>query len=456
MLQLKRTLILLLIALTTVSANAQELFNLQRCIEYALENNNKLKKSKLDYSKSIESRKEVMGSLLPQIMGMGNMNYNIQRARFIMPNFINEFLPPALQDPNASKYMTIEMGTNYSAGLGATLNQQILNFPLFNAIEIAKTAENLATLSLEMNEEDVIAQTANLYYALQATSFAAEQFKQSVKLIDRMLVVMEANYKNGLVRKVELDRLKVNRVNLATQQSAIENAVEIQKNLLKMQMGMDISQAIEIENFDLTIVDQSVHLLNPHSFQLDQLLPFQLIQQQQKIGNLQLKSARSELMPSLMLGVNYQYNILGDKLFGNDDSFTYPSSAIGLNLRVPIFAGMSKNAKLKSAQIELLKLKEDEQALNQSLNMAFQNAMLKLNDSKLTIEAQRQNMELAQEVFRVTEENYMHGIASLSDVLNANSALIQSQISYADALSSHMKAYIELRKANGTVKELVK
>jgi outer membrane protein TolC len=117
---------------------------------------------------------------------------------------------------------------------------------------------------------------------------------------------------------------------------------------------------------------------------------------------------------------------------------------------------MSKNAKLKGAQIELMKLREDEQSVRQSLTMAYQNALLKLSDSRQTIDAQRQNMELAAEVFRITEENYQQGLASMSDVLNANSSLIQSQISYADALSKYMAAYIELRKANGTIKELVK
>ncbi len=452
----KIVIILSLSILAILRVEAQEIFNLQRCIDYALENNSNLKKSKLELEKSFESRREIMGSLLPQISGSGSLNYNLKKAQFVMPNFVNEMLPPNMQDPNAAKYMTIEMGTNYSAGVGATLNQQILNFTLFNTLEIAKTAESMATLGVESKEEEVIAQTANIYYAVQSTAYAAEQFKQSIKLIDRMLVTMESNYQNGLVKKVDLDRLKVNRVNLSTQQSAIENAIDIQKNLLKLQMGMDMNQPIEIEEIDLAAFEQKVEAPQLQGFELTQLIPFQLIQQQHKIGHLQVKSVKSELLPSLMLGVNYQYNLLGDKLFGSDDSYSYPSSVIGLNLRIPIFSGMSKNAKLKGAQIELMKLREDEQSVRQSLTMAYQNALLKLNDSRQTIDAQRQNLELAAEVFRITEENYQQGLASMSDVLNANSSLIQSQISYADALGKYMAAYIELRKANGTIKELVK
>jgi outer membrane protein len=93
--------------------------------------------------------------------------------------------------------------------------------------------------------------------------------------------------------------------------------------------------------------------------------------------------------------------------------------------------------------------------LNQSLTMAYKNALLKLEDSRRTIEVQRENMKLAGEVYTISESNYMQGLASMSDVLNSNSSLIQSQVTYADALNNYMKAYIELRKANGSVKDLV-
>lgn len=435
--------------------HAQEIYDLQRCVKLALENNNNLKKSRLDLEKSLESSRELMGSLLPQVNGSGSFSYNLKKSQFVMPNFINDMLPPALQNPNADKYMTIEMGTNFSAGLGATLNQQLLNFTLFNTLEIAKTGEALAKLGVEAKEEDVVMQVANLYHAIQSTTYAAQQLEQSITLLDKMLATMETNYKNGLVKKVDVDRMRVNRVNVATQHSAIQSAVEVQKNLLRLQMGLEMNQPLSIEELDINFVVKYAETSYLQEFSLNQLTPYQLMQQQQRVGDLQVKSVKSELLPSLSLAANYQYNLLGDNLFKSSDNYSYPSSVIGLNLRIPIFAGMSKDAKLKGANLELKKLKEDEQALSQSLTMAYHNAVLKLQDSQHTIEAQRKNKELADEVFRITEENFRQGIASMSDVLNANASLIQSQISYADALSKYMTAYIELRKANGTIKELV-
>ena len=63
---------------------------------------------------------------------------------------------------------------------------------------------------------------------------------------------------------------------------------------------------------------------------------------------------------------------------------------------------------------------------------------------------------MAQEVLRVTESNYNEGISSLSDLLNASSSLIQAQMNYINALSSSVKACIDLKKADGTITDLTK
>ena len=57
-------------------------------------------------------------------------------------------------------------------------------------------------------------------------------------------------------------------------------------------------------------------------------------------------------------------------------------------------------------------------------------------------------------MLRVTESNYNEGLANLSDVLNASSSLIEAQMNYVNALSSGMKAYIDLKKADGSIKEI--
>ena len=435
---------------------AQQVYDLQGCLKFALENNHNIRKAQFDKEKSAQARQEILGALLPQVSGTGNLNYNIQKSRFIMPNFMNEFLPPGMQDPNAAKYMTIEMGTNFSAGIGAALNQQIFNLSLFNAVDIARTAEELTSLAAEAREEDVISQTANLFYAIQATEYAAGMFGRSIEIMDSVLISMETSYASGLIRKVDLDRLKVTRTNMSTQRASVINAVEVQKNLLKLQMGMDISEQLEIEKINPEIFDIQTNIGDFQDFDPNLQTSYKMLNRQQNLQQLQKKAAIYENFPVLTAMINYNYTGVSDEFFRGETNYWFGSSMAALNLRIPLFGGLSRSSKIKQANFELLKVREDEAILKQSLSMAHKNALLKLEDSRNAIQIQKANMAMAEEVYRVTERNYSQGIASMSDVLNSNSSLIQAQMSYADALNNFMKAYVELRKASGTIRELVR
>ncbi len=441
--------------LACLDLSAQQVYDLQNCLKFTLENNHNIRKTQFDREKSAQARREVIGALLPQINGSANLNDNLKKAQFIMPNFMNDFLPDSMRDPNAAKYMIIAMGTNYSTGIGATLNQQILNFSLFNTLEIVKTAENLSALAIESKEEDIIAQTAGLFYAVQVTDYAVDMFGKSLAIMDTLMKTMEVSYVNGLVKKVDLDRLKVTRTNMLTQRSSIENAISVQKNLLKLQMGLDMNQPVSIEKINLAFFEKQPETTNDLRFELNAQTPYRIMQVQQNLGLLQRKSAVFESLPVLTAMANINYNGVCDKFFTGETNYWYSSSMIGLNLRIPIFGGLSRTAKIRQADAEIMKIREDAATLEQSISMAFLNARLKLEDNRKTINAQQENMSLAGEVYRVSESNYAQGLASMSDVLNANASLIQSQISYADALNNFMKAWIDLRKANGTIKNIV-
>lgn len=220
-------------------------------------------------------------------------------------------------------------------------------------------------------------------------------------------------------------------------------------------MDLAIDGELLIEPIDLAVFENKTEQKINLAFDKNQILPFRLLQEQHKIGQLQVKSVQYEALPTLSLGLNYQHNFVSDEFFRGETYYNYPASMVGLNIRVPIFSGLSRSAKLKGAKLELQKIEEDKKALDQSLTMAYQNALLNLEDSKKTIDAQQENKKLAKEVYEISASNYQQGLASMSDVLNSNSSLVQSQINYADALNKYMQAYIELKKANGTIRDLI-
>ena len=442
--------------LLSVTGHAQEGYTLQQCLGYAVEHNSNVKKSAYDREKAERARQEVLGALMPQINGSAGLNDNLKKAKFIMPNFMNNFLPEKMRDPNASEYMTIEMGTKYSANAGLALNQQLLNMSLFNTLDIAKVSKQMAELGALSTEEDVIAQTATLYYGVQITQYAASQMLRSVELVEQMLRMMEVNYASGLVKKVDVDRLRVNLTNLKTQQSAIESGLEVQKNLLKLQMGFEVTEPIIVPVLDLSLMaQQEIAAVGSPTFDPIRHIAYRQMQQRERMAELQERAKKYEYLPTLSLALNLQYNHMSDQLFGGATNYGYPTAMVGVSLRMPIFSGGSRLAKVRESHLDLLKAQEDLHALDQSLRMANLNASLKLRDTRRTIALQRDNQALAEQVLDLAQKNYGLGVASLSDVLNASQSLVQAQMSYASALGDYMKAFIDLKKSRGEIRDLM-
>lgn len=449
--RLKFLSVLLLLA-SGPKTQAQEQFTLKECFDYAIEHNQSLQKDRLGLETAAQSKRELIGSLLPQINASAGFTYNIDKPLVTMPNFISPMMG-AMAPAGLPDYIAMTMSLDMSANWGASLTQQIVNLSLLNALKVTEATGEMAQIGIEATTNDIIAQTATFYYNVQVLQYAVTQFDESIALMDTTLNMMQVNREIGLVRQIDVDRITVAKTNLETQKSSMLQALEVQKNLLKLQMGFPMTEAIIIPEINLDEMENRLQTAASPGFDITVLPAYRILEQQKNLAGLQYKSALYETLPVLVLAANYSYNYTGND-FSGPSYHSFPVSMVSLNLKMPLFTGMSKNAKIKKARIEMMKTDGDRETLEQSLTMAHSNARMQLEQQIRTIEAQRRNKDLAQEVFNVTEFNYGEGISSLSDVLNATSSLIEAQMNYVNALSGCMSAYIELKKTDGTIGEI--
>lgn len=90
---LKMTILAVALAITSPVIYGQEAYSLKQCLDYALKHNSTLAKNRLERDLSVQSKREVVGALLPQINASGGWTRNLQKATIAMPNFINAMLP---------------------------------------------------------------------------------------------------------------------------------------------------------------------------------------------------------------------------------------------------------------------------------------------------------------------------------------------------------------------------
>lgn len=448
--KLKVVCLLLLGSASFSSIQAQETLSLSEALHYAKQNSEVLRKAQLDIIGGQLKVSEVRASALPQVSAVSTLTNNLLVQQFV--------LPAEAFGGNPGEFMAIKAGQTWNAMTQVQLSQQIFNQQVFTGLKAAKGSAEYYRLAAELAEENLLQQVATNYYMVIITRQNLATLDANISRIEQLEKTVANQFEVGLAKKIDLDRIKVNKGNLLAQREQLELAVVQQENLLKYYMGMPISEKIYIsDNAVEGIESEAIVQLNQDAFRAENLVGYQILKTQENLLGLQKKANQAEYYPSLMLTGNYLYNTQSNKfnLYTNK-ALGYDAAGISLNLSIPIFDGGQRRSKVRQAQIEIDKVQEDIRSTENALQMAYENARIQIKNSLNTIETQRSNKQFAEEVFNSTRNNYQNGLATLTDLLTAETELVAAQNSYNQALLNYKVAEIELIKSSGNIKSLVK
>ena len=443
-----RKLILLTFLTFAITAKSQEVksLTLKEAINYALENKADAKKAKLKVENSNYQIQEVRSRALPQITANGSLNYNpilqttvIDGAAFGQPGTV----------------IQAAFGQKWSSTAGLSLTQALFDQTVSTGLKAAKSTREFYQINNQLTEEQVIERVANNYYQVyvqrQNLTVIDSTYKNTTKVRD----IIKGQYDNGLAKKIDLDRDSVKISNINTMRQQVLNAVQIQENALKFYMGMPIETQIEIPQTAFEVSPHSLSEIPNTAIRTEYLL----LKKQEHLLTYQKKAIEASYYPTLSLSAGYNFIGQGPKMpIGAkpaDGVYWSDFSSIGLNLKVPIFTGSGTRAKVRQADIDLQTVKEDLNDTKLSLDLAFANAKTQIDNSLITITNQKENAQLAKEVLENTRNNYVQGLASLTDLLDAENALTEAQNNYTSAILEYKLAEIQLIKSKGELKTLI-
>lgn len=445
-----RVITITLISLLVGSvASAQHTLTLQDALQYALKNSEVLRKAQLDIEKGQHQVAEVRASALPQVEATSVLNYNPIVQQFVMPADFMGGKP--------GEFIAIRAGQTWGAMTQVQLSQQLFNQQVFTGLKAARSTEEFYRVSKKLSEENVIQQVATNYYQVIITREQLDVIDANIERITQLENMVSSQYDVGLAKKIDLDRIIVNKTNLLAQREQLIYAVTQQENLLKYYMGMDITETINIPASEIgRLESEAIQLVDQGPVDVEQLLSFQVLKKQEELLTYQRKAYLAEFYPSLSLSGNYLYNSQSNRFdLYSSRALNYDMSTFTLGLRIPIFDGNARRSRVRQADVEIRKVHEDLRNTSNALSMAYENAKIQIKNSLNTIESQRANKEFAEEVFVSTQNNYRNGLASLTDLLTAETDLVAAQNSYNQALLSYKVAQIELIKSNGNIQSLV-
>jgi len=438
-----------LIFLCTIgfSAGAQTTLTLKDAVNYALQNKADAKKAKLEVENSEYKIQEVRSRALPQISATGNLTYN----PIIQTTVIDG---AGFGQPGTS--IQAAFGQKWTSTAGLSLTQAIFDQSVFTGLKAAKSTREFYQINNQLTEEQVIERVANNYYSVYVQ-------KERLILLDSNYVnttkvrdIVKGQFDNGLAKKIDLDRIVVKMSNIDTERQQIKNQIALQENALKFYMGMPIETVIVMPKEEFEVVPAAL----TEEPNIENRTEYLLLKKQEELLVFNKKAVQAAYYPTLSLTAGYNYIGQGPEFpwFAKPSSGVYWSdySGIGLNLHVPIFTGFGTRAKVRQADVQIRSLQEDIKDTKLSLDLDYRNAMTQINNSLITIENQRENMRLASEILSNTKNNYLQGLASLTDLLDAENESLQAQNNFTRAILDYKIAEISLIKSKGELKTLIK
>ncbi|OYX84421.1 MAG: transporter [Flavobacteriales bacterium 32-34-25] len=443
---MKQLLLITILSFVTITNAQEKTLTLKDAIKYALENKAEAKKAQLKIENSEYQIQEVRSRALPQITANGNLTYNpiiqttvIDGAGFGQPG------------------TTIQaaFGQKWTSTAGVSLTQALFDQSVFTGLKAARTTREFYQINNQLTEEQVIERVANNYYQVyvlrQKLALAESNLKTTTKVRD----IVKGQFDNGLAKKIDLDRMTVNLSNINTQKQQIINSVQLQENALKFYIGMPMDAEINIPQSEFEVTPAAFSDV-PNVANRSEYL---ILKKQEELLELQKKSVIAGYYPTLSLSASYNYIGQGPEMpwlkKPSDGVYWTDFSAIGLNLRVPIFSGFGTRAKVRQADVELRTIQEDIKDTQLSLDLDYKNAKTQIENSIITLQNQKENMRLADEILKNINNNYLQGLASLTDLLDAENASTEAQNNYTAAILDYKLAEIKLIKSKGELRTLL-
>jgi outer membrane protein TolC len=443
---IRGSMALLAILLSFGYARAQESYSLAEAVDYAIKHNLNVKNTQLDAISAEARIGEIRAAGLPQVTANFNLTDNLIIQRVILP--ANAFGDPTV--PTDEPPVAIPFGIKYAGSVSSTLNQLIFSGSYFIGLKAAATYRELAHKNTTHSKVTVAEAVTKAYYSAQVAEERAKLLDLNIGRVDSLMVETKAMNASGFVELLDVNRIEVQINNLRTERQKVQNLIELSYALLKYQMGMPPQESLKLsDDINRVNLDSLNSSIQQADISYENRIEYSLLNTQEKLAGLDLRNIRSGYLPSVSASIGYGHNNGRDKFADLFSSRWYNSSVLSLNVNIPIFDGFTKRYQIDQKKIALDKVKNSQLLLKQSIDLETNQANINIKNAFATLETQKRNLDLAQEIVRVSKIKYKEGVGSNIEVINAESSFKEAQTNYFTALYDLMIAKVDLSKARG-------
>ena len=410
---------LLLLSLSTECAAKQ--WSLRDCIDYALANNIKLQKAKIQEYSALEDVKQSQSALLPSLnlSTSQNMNYTPwpqQGRATVSDGYVQSSVDKVYYNGSYSL-----MG-NWTVWNG-NKNR--------NNVKLNKVAVEQARLDSATTANNVLEQIAQLYvqilYSNEAISVTKESLKTSQTNEQRGKTMVEV----GKMSRADLAQLTAQRAQdeyaIVEAESNLRNYKRQLKELLQITNDEEFDVAVPSTTDDMAL--EAVPALNDvYTASLEQRPEIKNAKLGIESSDLGIKVAKAGRMPTVSLnaGVTTSTSSMGDNAWGTQMKNNF-SLGGGVTVSIPLFDNRQTKTAVNKAKLQKQSYLLDLQDKQTTLYSTIENYWLQAVTNQNKFKAARVSTESAQASYELLSEQFKQGLKNTVELMTGKTNLLQAQ-----------------------------
>jgi outer membrane protein len=412
----------------------KRMLTVKEAIDLSIKNSKQLKASKARIDAAVAQVKEAEDNRLP--------NFNVSGSYLRLSN----------------ANIDLKTQSNNSSGGSGNTNPKIsqalygianLSYPIYAGgrikygIESAKYLEEAAKLDADNDKESVILNTMNAYANLYKAGVTIDVVKESLASSRQRDTAFSRLEQNGLLARNDLLKTALQTSNIELSLLDAENNWRLANINMNLMLGLPENTELII---DTTTFQQDNSIKNIDEYEqlaIQNRKDVQALSFRKKAAGTAIKSAKTEGYPTVALTGGY--------IAAYVPNFITITNAInaGIGVQYNLASLWKTNTKLQQAKAREQELQANEEQLNDvirlQVNQDYQNYLL----SQKKIEVYQKALQQAAENFRITKNKYNNSLVTVTELLDADVALVQAKLNLSVSKADAIQAYNKLLYTTG-------
>lgn len=421
-----QTTIMLLLCIASLQVKAQDQYGLEDCKRIAIENNRKLKNSRLEIQAAQQLEKEAFTNYFPSISASGTG---------ILP-----------KDPLVSMSLAgMSLGVlDKGFQTGITVTQPIFaGGKIITGNKLADLGTEVSRFQAKLSENEVLLNTESLYWQLLSLYEKEHTLDIVDTQLDTLLKDVELSYKAGLITHNDVLKVKLKKNEVKSARINLENGIKLVKMSLCQQMGIDLAEAdqFKINIPDIENMESPMNYYVDHKSVLADRMESKLLDKNIEVTKLQTKMKRGDYLPTVAFGASYYGENIVDKWRSNGIVFA--------SVSIPLSGWWGGSHAIKRQRIQEQIALNNKIDTEEQLLLQMQNVKNELDNAYKQILLAKDGVEQSTENLRLNTNYYKVGTVTLTDVLDAQTLLQQNRDKYVESYTDYQKKRIEYLQVTG-------